>query len=199
MKLNNNVCFVIAVVLFVLTSISISYMVVGIKDDKKVDTLKIEKEEDKMNYDINVSDLFTGFTNTSFKALYMYDVSNEKNLELYLKKFKEEYFVNNELNEELNKEIYNYQLKEIKIVGDTVEVIYYGLLKYRENEGLYLTNNSDLILSLNELDNSISEIDYLENVFEENKNKFMLFKYIFNLDNENYNINNFEILANIEK
>lgn len=199
MRLNNNIYFVIAVVLFVLTSFSISYMVVGIKDDKSTSPHKIEEPKKEINYDINVNDLFADFTNITYKAMYKYEITNENNLDLYLKNYNEEYLVNGEIDAELDKELFNYKVKEVKINNDKLEIVYYGLLKSNiDEEGILFTNNADLNLSLNEIEDNISEIEYLENIFKEKKNEFLLFKYSFDLNDEKYSINNFEILNNLE-
>lgn len=198
MRLNNNIYFVIAVVLFVLTSFSISYMVVGIKDGKSTSPRRIEEPLKEINYDINVNDLFADFTNNTYKAMYKYDISNENNLNSYLKSY-DEYFVSDEIDDELDKELFNYKVKEVKIDKDKLDIVYYGLLKSNINEeGILFTNNTDLNLSLNGLEDNISEIDYLEMIFKDKKDEFLLFKYSFDLIDEKYSINNFEILNNLE-
>lgn len=128
-----------------------------------------------------------GFDNTPF---YIY---NKDTLEYGPNE--SEVFGTDVLTDLLPNYIYNYKLDNVKLNSDSIVITYYGLYASYDSVGptcIYNNTDIDRCLGFNSLEDGISDLDYLEGIFNDNKNRFYKFSYTFKKMNKNYVLVDFQ-------
>ena len=85
--------------------------------------------------------------------------------------------------------IYNYKLKDKNIENDELVITYYGLYAYQDEIGpttLSNDKNIERILNYEEESNGMTDEEYLEKAFSNNKDDFFKFSYIYKIINDKY-------------
>ena len=85
--------------------------------------------------------------------------------------------------------IYNYKLKDKRIENDKLIITYYGLYAHQDEIGpTTLSNNKNVerILDYEEESNGMTDEEYLEKAFSNNKDDFFKFSYIYKKINNKY-------------
>ena len=83
--------------------------------------------------------------------------------------------------------IYNYKLKDKNIENDELVITYYGLYAYQDEIGpttLSNDKNIERILNYEEESNGMTDEEYLEKAFSNNKDDFFKFSYIYKKIND---------------
>lgn len=95
-----------------------------------------------------------------------------------------------------NSGIYDYRLESTEIKGDELIITYYGLFSNSDGVGPMLVTNDNNIrryLGVEELDENITDEEYLENAFNNNKDDFFIFTYIYKSVNDKYVLVDFKL------
>lgn len=85
--------------------------------------------------------------------------------------------------------IYNYKIDSIEYIDDGFIVTYYGLFGSYDTVGpTCIYNDSDInrCLGFDSQEDGVSDLDYLEGIFNENKDRFFKFSYTYKKMNKNY-------------
>ena len=83
----------------------------------------------------------------------------------------------------------NYKLKDKNIENDELVITYYGLYAYQDEIGpttLSNDKNIERILNYEEESNGMTDEEYLEKAFSNNKDDFFKFSYIYKKINDKY-------------
>ena len=96
-----------------------------------------------------------------------------------------------------NNGIYNYRLESTETKGDELIITYYGLFSSSDSVGpMLLTNDNNIrrYLGVEELGEDITDEEYLENAFNNNKDDFFKFSYFYKSVNDKYVLVDFKLL-----
>lgn len=148
----------------------------------------------------NLDTIFGTDLNVEAKDYYMYKEDSEPMLKYNKETDKYEFYDSGMgagfMTDLGNISIYNYKIKDIKYKKNQAIITYYGL--YKVNSFLdKLTNEKNIERVLNACDvmeYSDTDEEYLENIFNSNKEDFFEFQYTFKKNKDKYNLIDFEKL-----